>query len=875
MAKKFSWENFPISFLKAVIYGPKTRKSLQPAMEYDDVEYLIPYMDEICPYPDELFVKKYREEIQDYFLNGTNHLIQVVKKLERYNYGGVTLGDADNDDMLFQLRQKRFTETLCDVYLTELRLTGKQLEEDDNSLFRGPKTLDLLSAETDPISLFPYQERAVNTMRHYFQEEQGRAGILSMPTGSGKTRTSVLYLLRDMISQGYQVIWLAHRSMLIDQAAEQFYRFAPVIKERNERMKEFRMVCISGKHATVKALQREDNLIISSVQSLCNNTVYLPNILAENVMIVVDEAHHTLAPSYRRIIKAVRDVRPDARLLGLTATPVRLTDNATKSLMQIFDNKIIYTVTMSELIANGTLSTPNYLLRQTNMDIEAIIDIDEGKYIRKWGELPESLMKKIAKTNERNELIVNEYIQHKEEYGKTIVFALNAVHCLALDDAFKAKGIRSGFVYTRNPDNQHVIERFRHNEGEDGIDVLININILTEGSDIPDIQTVFLTRPTSSDVLLMQMVGRGMRGAGCGGTETVNIVDFCDKWDSITNWMNPKFLFDDGTAQIIEPVPRHSEEGSLIPFDMIRDIVKGIKYNGVYVRAQNATLPVGWYDVNDEDGNDVKVLVFENQQDGYQKFEADKEIYISDMEIGAETVITRYFRTFGMIPADNEIEYILSYVRQEKEFPVLQRFEVRDRIDPFAIAGRIESENLHYNDIVGLIQDTYRENKGVIQSLYGSQEYYTRRVNECLLFPKGIVPVGTRIEEVEKAFYELSEEPLDKSLDQLLDEVMVEQREKLPEDFIRPVIYWTDKAYGSYFGMFYHDRNMIHINCLLNSQSVPEEVVKYVIYHECLHQEFYGHPAEFRQKEYLYPDFQKWENFLDYQLKDFNRSEGM
>ena len=874
MAKNFTWNNFTVTFLKAIVYGAKTPKRLQPAMEFDEADYLVPYMDAICSYPNEQFVRRYREEIQDYFLSGTNHLIQVVKTLERYNYGGITLGLAENDNLLFQLRQKRFTQTLCDVYLKELRLAGREFVEDEDSIYSVPKTIDLIAAESDSIPLFPYQEKAVEALNQYFNNENGRGGILSMPTGSGKTRTSVFYLLRDMISQGYQVIWLVHRSLLIEQAAEQFYRFAPIIKERNDKMEEFKMVCISGKHATVKALQKEDNLIISSTQSLCNNTIYLPNILSDKVMIVVDEAHHTLAPSYRRIIKAIRDVRPDAKLLGLTATPVRMTDNATKALMRIFDNKIIYAVTMSELIANGTLSTPNYISRQTNVDIEAIIDIDERKYIKKWGELPESLLKKVAKTNERNDLIVEEYIQHKEEYGKTIIFALNAVHCLALDDAFKAKGIRSGFCLYGNSDNKQVIERFQHNEEKDGIDVLININILTEGSDIPDIQTVFLTRPTSSDALLMQMVGRGMRGVGCGGTATVNIVDFCDKWSSITNWLNPKFLFDDGKAEIVDK-PTRQYDTYWILYDMIRDIIKGIKYKGAYIKGQNVTLPIGWYDVTDEDGNDTKVLVFENQYAGYQSFEDDMEKYINNQEIDEKQIIQKYFRSFGMIPTEYEIANMLSYIQHEKAFPKLNTFEARNKIDPFAVVKRIQDENPPYLESIKMIEDTYEENKDVIQSLYGDMEYYKKRINECMLFPKGIVPIGTVVEEVEKANYELSSEPLKKSIDKLLDEVMEEQKDKLPDDFVRPEIYWTDKDYASYFGIFYRENNLIFINSILNSKSVPEEVVKFVIYHECLHQSISGHPAEFRAKERMYPDFQKWENFLDYQLRDYNRSEAM
>ena len=77
-----------------------------------------------------------------------------------------------------------------------------------------------------------------------------------------------------MISNGYQVIWLTHRAMLIEQTANTFYRLSPLIKDNNEDMEEFKMVCISGQHSNVKIMEEDDNLIISSVQSLCNNTEY-------------------------------------------------------------------------------------------------------------------------------------------------------------------------------------------------------------------------------------------------------------------------------------------------------------------------------------------------------------------------------------------------------------------------------------------------------------------------------------------------------------------------------------------------------------------------------------------------------------------------
>ncbi len=873
MARKtFSWCNFEYEFIKAVVYGKNTPKKQQPSYEIQDIEGLSPYMDWICAYPNEWFVRRYRQEIQDYFLNHTNHLVQVVSKLQKLNYGGVKLGS--NDEMMFTLRQKRMTQTLLDCYVQELRMAGKQVEDSNDSLFSTPRVIDLATAVYDNIELYPYQEKAVDAMKDYFLKENHGSGILSMPTGSGKTRTSVYFLLKEMVSKGYQILWLAHRSMLLEQAAEQFYRFAPLIKTQNQNMEEFKMVCISGKHATIHALEKSDNLIISSVQSLCNKTMYLPNVLAEKVIVVVDEAHHTLAPSYRRIIKAVREQRPDSKLLGLTATPVRINENDTKALMHIYEDKPIYSVSMSKLIAEKTLATPIHIPRETNVDICAMIDIDEEKYIKKWGEMPESLITKVAKTNERNECIVNEYVNNKEKYGKTIIFALNAIHCDTLNEMFRAKGIRSDYVYSLNgnTENQSIIERFRNNEREDGIDVLININILTEGSDIPDIQTVFLTRPTSSDVLLMQMVGRGMRGIGCGGTETVNIVDFCDKWSSITRWMSPKFLLGE-QIEIDEVEYKPTERGSLIPMAMIRDIVKGITYNGVKMKLRDLCLPVGWYDVNDEEGNDTKILVYDNQVEGYKALKRDCQFFIDNEHLGINEIYKGYFRGLGVQPMDYELENLLFYMRNAKAFPEFFEFKKRDEIDPYAVAKAIKEMDLPISKIDSYVEDKYEKNTSMILDLYESFQYYRKRVMDFVMYPNGKVPLGTKVEEVEKKYYKLSNMTHKKSLDDFLDLVIKEQKHNLPEEFERPTIYWTDRDYAGYFGKYIHGRNEIYINRILNSVSIPEEVLKYVIYHECLHQEIFGHPKEFREKEHLYPGFQEWEHFLDYKLSEFEMDD--
>ena len=631
---------------------------------------------------------------------------------------------------------------------------------------------------------------------------------------------------------------------------------------------------MSSLHSPAQAIEKDDDLIVTMVQSISRNTDRLQKNLSQKVVIVVDEAHHTLAPTYRRTIKEIRKKNPAAKLLGLTATPVRANDKDTDALGNIFDNKIIYQVSMSKLISDGTLAKPVPNQIQTNLDIETIINDKEIGEIQKWKEIPESLVDKIARTNTRNDIIVNEYVQNREKYGKTLIFALNGIHCMALNDALRKHGIKSDFVYTTNKSsyNNEVIERFRKNQ----LEVLININILTEGSDIPDIQTIFLTRPTSSDALLMQMVGRGMRGVGAGGTKTVNIVDFCDKWSDITRWLNPEVLFGED-AEIIEPVygePRHYD---LIPWDLIRAIMKGISYKGVGVLKRDSVLPVGWYNIIDISGNDEQILVFENQLSGYDKLKNDLENDFASVEkiLDNDAIGEKYFDEFGLAPTDNELRDLVSDFKLENKFPELQTFEARDKIDPYILAQKFLEENIYVRDKKNKIAEIYKENRQLIDNLYGGRESYMRRVDDFMNYPDGVAPLGTVVEEVEKEFYKLDPAPFEESLDKLLDEVIKERAATLGKSFIRPKISWTDKDYKTYFGIYYPERKSIKINRVLNSKSIPREVLKFAIYHECLHQLIAKHGREFRNLERLYPNFDDYENFLDVKFPDYYRDYAM
>lgn len=116
--------------------------------------------------------------------------------------------------------------------------------------------------------------------------------------------------------------------------------------------------------------------------------------------------------------------------------------------------------------------------------------------------------------------------EKQDEYVQTIVFAVNVIHAIQLSALFKKAGIKSDFIVSdirdgvtgvtvSREDNERKLEAYRNGE----LQVLVNVNILTEGVDLPKTKTVFLARPTISSILMTQMVGRALRGTAAGGNQ--------------------------------------------------------------------------------------------------------------------------------------------------------------------------------------------------------------------------------------------------------------------------------------------------------------------------------------------------------------------
>src|SRR5690606_22175214 len=112
-----------------------------------------------------------------------------------------------------------------------------------------------------------------------------------------------------------------------------------------------------------------------------------------------------------------------------------------KYLMKLFNSRIIYNISLSQLITKQVLATPVFERVDTDTNFEAVISVDEADLIKKYGEIPTTLANKIAQSSKRNKVIVDTYLNNKERYGKTLIFALNSLHCFTLAEELKKRDV--------------------------------------------------------------------------------------------------------------------------------------------------------------------------------------------------------------------------------------------------------------------------------------------------------------------------------------------------------------------------------------------------------------------------------------------------
>ena len=345
------------------------------------------------------------------------------------------------------------------------------------------------------IKLFDYQE----DMKSRIEKALGlhRSVMVQMPTGTGKTILLASVVESFLREHSNCNVWIvAHRRELVSQIKDTLNKFllnfifsnhpVPPSKEASKPSPD----CLSAgaSNVPVKAM---------SIQWLAK---HYDEIKEKPGLIVIDEAHHALAKTYKEMWERF----PNAKFLGLTATPCRLNG---KGFTDLFD-VLVQAWGIPEFICKGRLATYDFVSIKSDGVTQCLIDSlqkrgADGDYQNK--EMDMLLNKKPS---------IERLYQSFEEYGKNrkgIVYAINISHAQKIMELYQEHGIKVVAIDSKTPalERQADIEAFRNGD----IQVLVNVDIFSEGFDCPDVEFVQLARPTLSLAKYLQMVGRGLRVA--------------------------------------------------------------------------------------------------------------------------------------------------------------------------------------------------------------------------------------------------------------------------------------------------------------------------------------------------------------------------
>lgn len=323
----------------------------------------------------------------------------------------------------------------------------------------------------------------------------GERRLVQLATGGGKTCV-LNEFLNHMVRNGYRALVVTKDWTLLAQAARDFV----------ERYNGLQSIGYVGEGQQAKILF--EGIEKAGDRPVTYTTIHSWSNRADQLgpydFVLIDELHWGEgAPLYMKLLEKYSS---QSVFIGFTATPRKWTS------FQLVDRAYDF----AELLSRGYLAKP-------------IIEEAQQTNVR-WsperssahGDFTQTSLRELATNPSRNRLIVRTYMTNQAKYGKTLVFACNIDHAEVLANLFQERGVRAGVVHHKIENRKEVIQDF----DASNLDVLVNVSMLTHGVDIPTIQTVFLARPTTSDILFSQMIGRGSRKTA--SKTSFFIVDFVD-----------------------------------------------------------------------------------------------------------------------------------------------------------------------------------------------------------------------------------------------------------------------------------------------------------------------------------------------------------
>ncbi len=390
---------------------------------------------------------------------------------------------------------------------------------------------------------------ATGTVLHHGSANgRGRRGMLSLPTGSGKTRVAVQAIVEAMCHDGFTggVLWVADRDELCEQAVEAWRQVWSSIGAQGARLRISRLWAGQPSPRPTRDL----HVIVATIQTLharLKNQRSEYDFLMGFALVVFDEAHRSIASTFTSVMQEVgltrRQGEDEPFLIGLTATPYRGHDEEeTARLVKRYGRQRLDAGAFSSDDPEDVVS------ELQNMHVLALADhrtIDGGHFLLNDDELaemakeprppwlPRSVEDRIARDSARTNRIIDTYemqVHKVDPDWPVLVFATSVEHAQTIAALLSTRGVPSRAVSgtTEASTRRRIVEDFRRGD----LKVLVNYGVFREGFDAPRTRVIIVARPVYSPNLYFQMIGRGLRGPKNGGTDRCLIMNVQDNIDN-------------------------------------------------------------------------------------------------------------------------------------------------------------------------------------------------------------------------------------------------------------------------------------------------------------------------------------------------------
>lgn len=380
--------------------------------------------------------------------------------------------------------------------------------------------------------LYGYQKAVFQEALDFLGPPHGRC-IIQMPTGAGKTRTA-LQVVFDFLNQGQSVLWLANTEELIEQCVQSFDELWPgqcrqaswVINHVGQAYEPTGEKPVAFHLATIQSIARNAGKKVDAFESHGHQIS----------LVVIDEAHISLAPKYKEALEAFC-FHKGRRLLGLSATPGRGANRAKENaaLARFFHQNLVkltppppHDTALSFLQSEGVLAKPTYF----PLEIEWAEELIEQFY-EEYGHAAseQELTSWIGNNESRNSLILEKLLKLCRQGKQIIYFGTSVQQSELMAAMLRLEDIPSASISAQTKGRRSLIAQFKSGQ----IQVLCNYGVLSTGFDAPQTDVVFIARPTSSIILYHQMIGRGLRGPKFGGSEHCEVVTVLDNLEGLVS----------------------------------------------------------------------------------------------------------------------------------------------------------------------------------------------------------------------------------------------------------------------------------------------------------------------------------------------------